>query len=147
MNINIRQYLKCDLDDLLTAWEGASRLAHPFMKDDFFEQERKNIPEIYLPNADTRVILIDNKVVGFIALIASEVDCEIGGLFVEPHYHGLGLGSALVDKAKSIHPNLVVKVFKGNTIGQQFYQRYGFKYVKELVWEETGDVLLELALT
>ena len=47
----IRKYRDPDLDAVLSSWEKASRLAHPFVTDEHFEQERKNIPASHLPNA------------------------------------------------------------------------------------------------
>ncbi|MGF1698794.1 GNAT family N-acetyltransferase [Photobacterium makurazakiensis] len=143
MNKVIRQYQANDLTDLLDAWESASRVAHPFMTEAFFEQERHNIPNLYIPNADTWVAVAEGKVVGFIALIGNEV----GGIFVDPSLHGSGLGKALMNKAQSLHGNLVVQVFKENSIGRHFYDRYGFEFVEESIWEETGDTLLKLAFT
>ncbi len=75
----IRQYEEKDLSDLLDAWYSASLVAHPFLDEVFFEQERKNISEIYLPNAETWVFEQDGVVVGFISLIGNEV----GAIFVE----------------------------------------------------------------
>ena len=49
----IRQYIESDLDDVLATWENANKLAHPFLKEDFVDQVRKDIPALYLPNADT----------------------------------------------------------------------------------------------
>lgn len=148
MNVEVRAYQSQDLNDLLNAWEQASRLAHPFMEDAFFEQERDNIPRLYIPNTDTKVVTVDHNVVGFIALIAEETDgklnCEIGGLFVHPSFHGKKLGKALVDKAMKLYGDLSVKVFKENTIGRAFYNKYGFEIVGELTWEETGDLLIEM---
>jgi len=148
MNTEIRPYQEQDLEDLLNAWESASRLAHPFMGDKFFEQERDNIPNLYIPNTDTWVVTVDNKVVGFIALIVSKAGCEsvceIGGLFVEPRFHGNKLGKTLVDLATEVYGNLTVKVFKENPIGKAFYDKYGFAFVSELIWEETGDLLIEM---
>ncbi|MEW6991806.1 GNAT family N-acetyltransferase [Colwelliaceae bacterium 6441] len=150
MKKEIRPYQPKDLSDLLSTWEAASRLAHPFMLDDFFVQERENIPKFYLPNTDTWVVTIDEKVVGFIALIVSksntEIACEIGGLFVAPSFHRHGLGKSLIDSAAQQYGHLRVKVFKDNMIGRKFYQKYGFEFIEELVWENTGDILFYLKL-
>lgn len=51
--MKIRQYEISDLDAVLSAWETATRLAHPVMTDEFITQERMNIVEIYMPNTDT----------------------------------------------------------------------------------------------
>ena len=141
--VTIRQYQSSDLSDLMVAWEEASKLAHPFMTEAFFEQERYNIPNVYIPNADTWVVVSENKVVGFIALLGNEV----GGLFVHPDFHGRRFGKALMYKAQELHGNLVVQVSKRNPIGRRFYDRYGFKQIEETVFEPTGDIHLRMAFT
>lgn len=143
MNVEIRHYKDDDLEDLLIAWEKASRVAHPFMNDAFIDQERENIPNLYLPNADTWVACANQKVIGFIALIG----CEVGGFFVDPDHHGNGAGKMLMDKAQHLHGDLVLDVFKENTLGRRFYDRYGFEFQEEKVWEPTGDLLLRLAFS
>lgn len=142
MSTEIRLYQDGDVNALLAVWEASSRLAHPFMTEVFFDQERRNIPELYLPNAETWVVVHNGSVVGFIALIGNEV----GGLFVDPALHGHGLGKALMDKARELHGGLVVEVFKENAVGCRFYDRYGFQLVEEKVFEQTGDVLLRMEL-
>ena len=49
-----------------------------------------------------------------------------------------------MDKAQSLHARLEVEVFKENHIGRNFYDRYGFKYLEEKVFETTGDKVLRL---
>jgi putative acetyltransferase len=138
--MQIRQYRESDLEAVLSSWEVATRLAHKFMTDDFIAQERKNTTEIYLPNTDTWVAEIDGEVVGFIALMGNEV----GAIFLQPACHGKGVGKALMDKARELHGNLEVEVFKENTIGRKFYSRYGFSHLEEKLHEPTGQQLLRL---
>ena len=136
----IRQYQSSDLDAVLSTWENASKLSHPFLKEDFLAQERKNIPEIYLPNADTWVVEIDGQVAGFIALIGNEV----GAIFLQPDYQGKGLGRLMMDKAQAIHGDLEVQVFVNNLVGVEFYLEYGFQLMEEKIHEQTGEPLLRL---
>jgi putative acetyltransferase len=138
--MRIRQYVDNDLAEVVSSWESATRLAHPFMTEEFLAQERKNLPELYLPNADTWVAEIDSEVVGFIALIGNEV----GAIFVQPTHHGRGAGLALMNKAQEIHGELEVEVFSENTIGRRFYARYGFKQLEEKLHEATGQQLLRM---
>ena len=138
--MQIRHYHKADLDRLLYVWESASRLAHPFLSAEFLIQERDNIPNLYLPNADTWVVEVDHTVVGFIALLGNEV----GALFVEPLFHGLGLGRALMDKAQQLQGELEVEVFTDNPIGRQFYKAYGFRLMEEKIHPPTGLNVLRL---
>ena len=141
--MKIRPYEKPDLLALLTAWESASRLAHPSLSEEFLIQERKNIQDLYLPNADTWVAEVDDTVVGFISLVGNEV----GGLFLHPDHHGKGIGRALMDKARSLHNHLELEVFVNNRIGRNFYARYGFVLMEEKIHAETGLQILRLKLS
>ena len=143
MAVQVRQYENQDLDALLSSWEVATRLAHPFMTEQFIAQERKNIAEIYLPNTDTWVVQIGGEVKGFIALMGNEV----GAIFLQPECHGLGAGKALMDKAQELHGDLEVEVFKENAIGRRFYSRYGFEFLEEKLHELTGQQVLRLKFT
>ncbi len=140
MTISIRHYQHNDLKALLTSWDKANRLAHPFLDEAFIKQERHNIEHLYLPNADTWVATLNNTLVGFIALIGKEV----GGLFVDPANHGSGCGKALMDKASSLHDTLELDVFEANSLGRAFYRRYGFNQNKQSIHEATGQPLLRL---
>ena len=138
----IRQYRDHDLDDLLAAWEAASESTHPFLTKDFLDLERANIPNLYLPNAETWVFEDEGRVVGFVALLGNEV----GAIFVHPSHQRRGVGRQLMDKAKELRGELVVEVFKANTMGRAFYAKYGFETVAEKVHEQTGFDLLRLRL-
>ena len=143
MLYTIRQYKETDLSGILSSWENASKIAHPFLTKEFLDKERYNIPNLYLPNADTWVADINGSVVGFIALLGNEV----GAIFVEPKFQGAGVGTALMNKAQGIHGDLEVEVFQANPIGRKFYDSYGFKPMSEKDHAETGHRLLRLKFT
>jgi putative acetyltransferase len=138
----IREYEEKDLSELLEAWYSASQVAHPFLDEAFFEQERKNIAAFHLPKAETWVYDLDGVVVGFIVLIGNEV----GAIFVDPKFHGQGIGRALMDKARRLRDVLELDVFKDNLVGRKFYEKYGFSQVNEYWHEETGFMQLRLRL-
>ena len=139
----IREYEDKDLEELLEAWYSASKVAHPFLSEEFLEQERKNIESVHLPNAETWVYELNGAVVGFIALIGNEV----GAIFLDPEFHGKGIGRALMDHARSIRDVLELDVFKENKIGRNFYKKYGFIEEYEYLHKETGFMQLRLKLT
>ena len=143
MTHSIRHYSEADLNGVLSSWENASKIAHPFLKEDFQAQVRKDIPELYLPNADTWVVEVDNQVAGFIALIGN----EIGAIFLQPEHHGKKLGKLMMDKAQELHGDLEVEVFEKNSIGRKFYSQYGFELIKEEIHEPTGEKILRLKFT
>ena len=138
----IRLYEDRDLEDILTAWAAASEIAHPFLTKEFLAQERENIPNVYLPNAETWVYEDGGRVVGFVALIGNEV----GAIFVHPNQQRKGVGCILMDKARELRDELEVEVFKANQIGRSFYERYGFVHLQEKVHDQTGFDLLRLRL-
>jgi len=138
--VRVRKYRESDLTAVLHAWETASRLAHPFLADDFFAQERARIPRQHLPRANTWVAETRGEVIGFIALLGNEV----GALFVQPEYHRTGAGRALMDRARELHQALEVDVFASNSIGREFYARYGFVRIAEKLHRATGQRMLRL---
>ncbi|WP_299205489.1 GNAT family N-acetyltransferase [uncultured Amphritea sp.] len=140
MTITIRQYSEEDIEAVLSAWHAASTLAHPFLTSEFHEQVRYDMINLYLPNTDTWVAEIDEAVIGFIALAGN----EIGGLFVQPEFHGMGIGKALMDKAHTLHKELEVEVFKKNSIGRKFYSQYGFEFQAESIHSATKNSVLRL---
>jgi len=138
--IELRKFRNSDLDSILSVWENASKLAHSFLSEDFFEKERYNIPNIYIPNADTMVAEIKGHIIGFISMIGN----EIGGLFVDPEFHGLGIGTALVNFVLETHDKLVVEVFEDNIIGRGFYTKFGFKFIDKKFHSESDKTMLRL---
>lgn len=136
----IRKYRDTDLSAVLSSWENAQCIAHPFLSEDFQTQEKKNVRDLYLPNVETWVIEVDGVVVGFISLIEN----EIGGLFLQPTHIGKSFGKMLVDKALELHNELIVEVFEKNMVGRNFYAKYGFKFVAKKTHEQTGERVLRL---
>lgn len=139
----IRPYEDQDLDDLLTVWAAASVIAHSFLTADFLATERENIPNLYLPNAETWVYEDDGRVVGFVALIGNDV----GAIFVHPSHQRMGVGYRLMDKAKELREELEVEVFVKNAIGRSFYAKNGLKPIQEKIHDQTGFDLLRLRFT
>jgi len=140
MQVIIRQYQQTDLDAVLNSWEVATRLAHEFMTDEFISEQRIEVEKSYLPNTDTWVAEVNGSVQGFISLMGNEV----GAIFLQPEYHRLGIGKALINKAKSLHDELELEVFKVNQTGQKFYENGGFYPISESVHEITGELVLRL---
>ncbi|MHA1524396.1 MAG: GNAT family N-acetyltransferase [Alphaproteobacteria bacterium] len=137
----IRKFEPQDTDAVVASWRAAAELAHPFLSKAFLEKEADAVRNVYLKFAQTWVTEIDGKVVGFIAM----VDSEIGGLFLIPHHHNQGLGRAMVDKAVAEIGDLTVEVFTKNTIGRRFYDGYGFEETGEFIHHETGEATLKMA--
>lgn len=138
----LRPYRPADCDAILDVWARASALAHPFLGAEFLEQERSNIPNVYLPMAETMVWEEAGRVVGFLSLIGN----EIGAVFVDPEFHGSGIGRALVEHARALRGDLEVEVFERNPLGRAFYARLGFEFMHRKTHEQTGFEVLRLHL-
>ena len=136
----IRKYADQDETRVIDIWYNSSSLAHPFLDTAFVEKVKKDMKDIYLPNAETWVFEDNNVIIGFISMIEN----EIGGLFVSPDRHSKGVGTALVNFIGEFHKELEVEVFKDNKIGRSFYDKYGFKTIKEYFHEESCEVLIRM---
>ena len=138
----MREYKTDDTGALITIWDKAEPLAHPFLSDEVRDQVRRDTVNIYLPNAETWVLENHGTPVGFIAMIGT----EIGGLFLDPSKQGKGLGRQMVDHVVAIKGPLTVEVFKDNKIGLPFYERYGFVVTGEGVFDASGDETFKMAM-
>lgn len=134
MKTGIRRYDERDLDAVTEVWYAASRQATPFLSEEFLSEERRNIRDLWMPQAETWVYDHDIGLVAFTALLQEEV----GGLFVRPDAQGQGIGRALMDHAVSLRGRLCLDVFEDNVVGRRFYGRYGFEQIGEHVHEATG---------
>ena len=127
---------------LISVWQKANAYAHPFLNDAFVTNVAQAMRDIYLPNAETWVLLQDQTPIGFIALIGN----EIGGLFLDPDFHGRGHGTTLTDYAVSLRGPLSVEVFEKNNVGRRFYDRYGFVETERYLHDPSGEVTLKMAI-
>jgi len=136
----IRKHKEQDLEQIMNIWQKSSTLAHPFLKNDFVEKVASDMRNLYIPNSETWVFEENNIVIGFISMIEN----EIGGLFVLPDNHSKGIGTKLVDFIAKENKVLEVEVFEKNKIGNAFYNKYGFKLIKQYLHEESYNVVLRL---
>ena len=139
----IRIYKPEDCEEVIEVWFAASRVATPFLSEEFLAEERDNIRQVHLKEAETWVFEHEDSVAGFIALIGNEV----GGIFVRPEYQGRGIGRALMDHAAGMRNDLFLDVFEENFIGRRFYDRYGFQLQHEHVHDRTGHMQLRLVFS
>lgn len=136
----VRPYEERDTEAIIDAWYQASLIAHPFLTADFLAQENKNLRELFLPRSQTWVFEKEGQIGGFISLL----DNIVGGIFVHPSWQRQGVGTALMNKAKSLHTTLELDVFTANKQGRAFYAKYGFEPLKTYRDEATGEMMLKL---
>lgn len=140
--VMIRPYRDNDLEGVLDVWYRASQIAHHFLSEEFLTRERDEIRERWLPIAETMVYEMDGRVVGFVSLIGNEV----GAIFVDPDDQGRGVGTALMDWARTARSVLELDVFEANSTGRRFYEGYGFEYVGRHLHDASGQQELRLRL-
>ena len=140
----IRKYRQTDLNDVLDAWYSASKIAHPFLNEDFLTREREMIATVYLPSPESETWVYEDaeKVVGFISILGN----EIGGLFVHATHQRKGIGRKLMDFAVERTGSLTLEVFEENDIGRSFYEKYGFVKIGEVMDKEIGHNQFKMAL-
>lgn len=138
----IRAYEPQDTDTLISIWENANAMAHPFLPKAFVAQVKEDMRNIYLPNAETWVLEDNGQPVGFIAMIGT----EIGGLFLAPAQHGKGSGRAMVDHIVALKGPLRVEVFKENAVARPFYERYGFIFEEEYLHDQSGHIAYKMSM-
>jgi putative acetyltransferase len=138
----IRPYVSQDAERIIHIWRKASEYGHPFLSDDFHDMAATLIRDVYLPKAETHVTEINGTAVGFISLL----DSHIGGLFLDPQFHGQGLGRALVEHAVKRKGPLTVEVFKENAHARRFYAACGFEPTGEYFHDMAKQVSIKMAM-
>jgi ribosomal protein S18 acetylase RimI-like enzyme len=87
------------------------------------EEVRRWFRDVLLPDAQTWIALAGSRPVAVLTLDGDDLD----QLYVDPAFAGQGIGSMLVDLAKSLRPEgLELWTFQSNHPAQAFYRRHGF---------------------
>lgn len=134
----IRKHQAKDLETIMEIWYKSSSIAHPFLGNIFVEKVKKDMRELYIPNSDTWIFEENGITTGFISMVEN----VIVGLFVLPIQQSKGVGTKLVNYVNKFNPKLTVEVFKENTIGRAFYDKYGFSVSKEYMHKESDQLIL-----
>lgn len=139
----IRKYKDEDKESLVEIWQEAASIVHSFLPKEFMEKEPDNIRNIYIPNTETWVYELDQRVVGYIAMIENEV----GGLFIYPNFQKRGIGKELMDAVAKNFSSLEVEVFEKNAGARMFYEKYGFQFMHSHKHKETGETLYRMSFS
>ena len=132
--VALRRYRAEDNQVLSDIWLRASARAHSFFTTEQLAEQRERVSNIYLPDAETWVACEGAVRVGFIGLI----DDFIGGLFVDPHHQGAGIGRTLVHHAITLKGQLTLEVYARNSGARTFYERMGFREVGRRPTDDNG---------
>ncbi|PSJ64210.1 GNAT family N-acetyltransferase [Mesorhizobium soli] len=137
-NLGIRAYAGAsDRDRLLEIWLTASQVGHPFLGEADLSAQMQLVRDTYLPQAENWVAVVEGQPAGFIGLL----DSFIGGLFIDPAFHGCGIGKSLVLHAAQLKGALDVEVYADNRDACVFYRRIGFAETARHARDDEGRPL------
>ena len=130
----IRDYRAADIDQTLAIWLSASIKAHDFIESEFWKSKVSEMRDVYIPASETLVYEAEGEIVGFYSLYEN----NLAAIFVAPNAQGKGVGTVLLDDAKSRRKNLQLTVYKDNIASINFYEKHGFTLIGEQIDEHTG---------
>lgn len=143
--IPIRPSRPDDAAALFTLWLAAVRSTHDFLTEEDIAFYAGLVRDQYLPAAALLVATDGaDRPVGFLGMSGRKIDT----LFVDPAWHGRGIGRALVTRVLEGGPDLTVDVNEQNGAARAFYRRLGFREVGRSALDDNGRPfpLLHLAL-
>ncbi|PWC62002.1 GNAT family acetyltransferase [Azospirillum sp. TSH58] len=140
----IRSSRPDDAPALFAVWLAAVRSTHDFLSEEDIGFYADLVRDQYLPAAALLVAVDgDDRPVGFLGMTGRKIDT----LFVDPAWHGRGIGRALVARALEGGPELTVDVNEQNGAARAFYRRLGFREVGRSALDDSGRPFPLLHLT
>ena len=126
----IRPYKSDDFEIVTFFWRRANEQAFSDFKltwEHTFEEDRDYFRNVILEKHDVWVAVINGKPVACMAIS----DDFISHLHVDPDYQRRGIGTALLDHAKSLSPKFLrLYTLQVNIKAGRFYEKNGFRAVK-----------------
>ncbi len=130
----IEKLNKKDINQIMDIWLKENKRTHNYIPetywDNHFEDVRKEILK-----AEIYVYKEKEDICGFIGLSSK----YIAGIFVRAEKQSMGIGRKLIQYCKSKYPELMLSVYAKNERARAFYEREGFKIVKEEIDKTTNE--------
>lgn len=133
----IREYMAGDTDAVMEIWLKGNCGAHDFLPASFWQSYYGEVRDEYLPASMTFVDEDKGRITGFVSLVAGE-RYYIGALFVSGQDQGKGIGTRLLNRCKSVWPELTLDVFEQNEKAVRFYLSQGFCLSSHKIKQGTG---------
>jgi len=121
--IDLREASTLDSQEIAVLFEETRRINLPYLPELHNAQEDLEYFSKTVENENVIVAQSGDKVVGF----CSYKDNWLNHLYVSPEYQGKGVGTALLNDAKTHNSELRLWVFQKNTKAIDFYKRNGFE--------------------
>ena len=130
----IRKLQNAYIDRVADIWLDANLRAHSFISPQYWKGNFETVKKM-LPQAEVYVYENDREIWGFIGLNGEYIE----GIFVSGEMQSRGIGKRLLDFVKTKRTELYLNVYQKNTRAIRFYQREGFKILREGMDEATGE--------
>ena len=121
-----------DADELAVILRAAMRGAMPSLpKLHTPDEDRRFLRDAVLPNQEVWVAEVDGRPVGFAALGSRDEADYLQHIYIAPEFQGRGLGTELIDRAKTRRPSgFRLWVFQKNDGARRFYEKHGLQVVE-----------------
>jgi putative acetyltransferase len=140
----VRRFTADDLEPVLALWHASRRRAHwdvPVHRTFTLDDDREFMTGKMIPRNELWVAERDGAIVGFMAVQPG----WINQLYVAVDAQRAGVGTALIEHAKTLMDDIRLHTFQNNAPARAFYARHGFEEVAFGVSgppEHEPDVLL-----
>ncbi|KAF5079844.1 putative N-acetyltransferase YjaB [anaerobic digester metagenome] len=142
--LRIRQATACDHAALADLWRRSVEATHYFLSSGEVERLFHDVRNTYLPGVEILWVAElapcgqtapAQHAAGFIGCNGAQVEM----LFVEPRCFRHGVGRALLEHVRALHPRLTLDVNEQNPQALAFYERQGFKVVGRSALDGQGN--------
>jgi putative acetyltransferase len=123
--LKIERYTSADYSEIMIIWESSVKATHDFLNNDDFVFYKNMMPIEYLPRVDLYILLLDEKIVGFIGIHEEKLEM----LFIAGDQRNKGYGKILLNYAVKNLSIKKVDVNEQNIQAIGFYKRFGFKII------------------
>ncbi len=130
----IRKMEDEDIDKAAKIWLDTNVQTHHFIPEKYWKDNYEAVKTM-LPLAEVYVYEAGNSIQGFIGLDED----YIAGIFVQGKAQSCGIGKRLLDFVKSRKKQLSLNVYLKNVRAVSFYEREGFKILRENIDQGTGE--------
>jgi len=121
---DLRPSTEDDYPRLTAVWKAAVEATHDFVTPEEIAGWEPRIASEFLPAAEVTVAVDGSgEPIGFIGSDGDSLEM----LFVDPGFHGRGVGRALVEYLMKDHDSLNVEVNEDNPGAVAFYEKLGFR--------------------
>ncbi len=136
VNAMIRRMQFTDLDKVSQIWLESNKEAHGFIPAEYWESHLQSVKTALL-QAEVYVYVNERRdeILGFIGMNGEYIE----GIFVDGRARSLGIGRELLEFVKVKKDRLKLHVYVKNERAVRFYKREGFRIIRTLIDEGTGE--------